>query len=105
MAVSPVFSEDVAEMTDLEILMELQANLEAREKSLNERETLLNEREQLLNEREKSLTAIESLSRSLREESRKEAAARYWAAFGRGAAVGLALGFTGGVCVGGTISF
>lgn len=68
---SPVFSQDVSGMTDMEIIDELLANLESRENSLVESRALLKERSDRLNEREADLeTRCESLSereRSLQE--------------------------------------
>ena len=59
----PGFSQDVSEMTDMEIIDELLVNLENRESLLVESEALLQERSATLNERESDLeTRDESLS-------------------------------------------
>lgn len=95
---------DPETMTTAAILMELSANLNAREMELNQREFLLDAKETQLNEREQSLTAIENLSKSLREESRKMGSAEYWRGFGMGFAVGTAAGLSGGIPIGVRIS-
>ena len=59
----PGFSQDVSEMTDMEIIDELLVNLESRESLLVESGALLQERSDMLNEREADLeTRDESLS-------------------------------------------
>lgn len=82
----PIYSDtDPSEMTDLEIIEELQKSLTARENRLNEREQRLNEREQRLNE-------IELYYRNLKEDAKNE----YLRGFLNGSLIGLAVGVGAG---------
>lgn len=91
------------EMTDLEIIKELQKTLENRKARLNERESLLDARENRLNEREKILNERESLielqsqilteSRNYYESLKEEQLRNKWIDTGRGFLYGLATGY------------
>lgn len=94
----PCFSQETSpsEMSTIEIIKELQLNLDKRESALLMREEALSEREMNLNAREESLIAIESLSKSLREESIKMSNREYWRGFLNGAALFGVSGFIAG---------
>ena len=108
-ALLPVFSDSKPpeEMTTLEILNELEANLTLRENLLDQKETELNAREGALNlreseiqKKEESWTVINNLFLSLSEEQRKRQAAEFWRGFIFGVGAGFAIGETTGIYLG-----
>lgn len=102
-ACSLAYGNDLAEMTDLEILTELKTNLDARESLIVSRETdlslreaRLSQRETDLQTREESLIAIGSFSQSLRDELKQKRNSDYWRGFAHGSATGFFVGSAAG---------
>lgn len=97
--VSLIYSVHVEEMTNEEILTELEQNLTARENRLNERENRLNQREnqlnqreQILDKREQALTVIENYFGNLKDDLKSE----YTRGFLEGSILGFSLGTVAG---------